>query len=143
MSVSPKPRLAISLLPLLLTACAITPPGQQSPPATADPRPSTAPTPPAPVVPDPKPQATQPVPEPEPRCAWSQVRGIATLLSLGSAMANPELATWEFVPGGDVLFHPAPDGSQPGDEFKALLERPLNGPCPRARLYLVAPLPGH
>lgn len=141
MSVSPKPRLAISLLPLLLTACATTPPGQQSPPATADPKPSTAPTPPAPVVPDPKPQATQPVPEP--RCAWSQVRGIATLLSLGSAMANPELATWEFVPGGDVLFHPAPDGSQPGDEFKALLERPLNGPCPRARLYLVAPLPGH
>ena len=143
MSVSPKPQLAISLVPLLLTACATTPPGQQPPPATADPKPSTAPTPPAPVVPDPKPQATQPVPEPEPRCAWSQVRGIATLLSLGSAMANPELATWEFVPGGDVLFHPAPDGSQPGDEFKALLERPLNGPCPRARLYLVAPLPGH
>lgn len=143
MPANPTPRLATSLLPLLLTACAATPPCQQPPPATADPKPSTTPSPSAPVAPSPPPKATAPVPQPEPRCAWSQVRGIATLLSLGSAMANAELATWEFVPGGDVLFHPAPDGSQPGDEFKALLERPLNGPCPRARLYLVAPLPGH
>lgn len=76
---------------------------------------------------------------PQPPCAWSQIRGIAKLLSLTSA--HPERqATWQFFPGDDILFHPAPHDSGIGDEFKALLKRPLNGPCDGPELYLVAPI---
>lgn len=72
-------------------------------------------------------------------CAWTQVRGVAKLLSLTSARSAQQ-ATWQFFPGDDILFHPAPAGSQVGDEFKALLRRPLNGQCETLELYLVAPL---
>lgn len=76
---------------------------------------------------------------PEPPCAWSQVRGVAKLLALGRAPDHGR-ATWQFFPGDDILFHPAPEGSRVGDEYKALLRRPMNGPCRQAELYLVAPI---
>ncbi len=76
---------------------------------------------------------------PQPPCAWSQVRGVAKLLSLGP-QPDRSRATWQFFPGDDILLHPAPPGSRVGDEFKALLRRPMNGPCRQLELYLVAPL---
>ncbi|MDX1755165.1 MAG: hypothetical protein R3175_03810 [Marinobacter sp.] len=86
-----------------------------------------------------QPSASELGQRPQPPCAWSQVRGVAKLVSLGQA-PDRSRATWQFFPGDDILFHPAPPGSQVGDEFKALLRRPLNGVCREPELYLVAPL---
>lgn len=112
------------LVATLLSACATTPqlnPVPDAPPATV-----SEPSPPAPV-------------QPIPRCAWSQIRGVAIIVSVTSAMANPDLATWQFFPGDDIVFHPLPPGAARGDEYKALLRRPMTGPC-KAELYLVGPL---
>ncbi|MDC0661342.1 hypothetical protein [Marinobacter sp. SS21] len=114
--------LAAVSLATLMSACASTPwmaSHPQSAPATADG--------------DTREQ------RPQPPCAWSQVRGIAKLLSLGRHPDRSQ-ASWQFFPGDDVLFHPAPPGSRVGDEYKALLRRPMNGPCRQLELYLVAPI---
>lgn len=112
---------AILLTAALLTACAATTPVTPAPEGAV-----SQPTPPVPV-------------QPSPLCAWSQVRGVATVLSVTSAMTNPALATWQFFPGDDIVFHPLPGGASGGDEYKALLRRPLTGPC-EPELYLVGPL---
>lgn len=113
---------------MLLTACAISPVPVTQP--DGDPEPAS-------------PQSPSSGARPQPLCAWSQLRGIATVLSLSSAMANgsESLATWQFFPGDDIVFHPLPAGADVGDEYKALLRRPMNGPC-QPELYLVGPLQG-
>ncbi|WP_375176654.1 hypothetical protein [Marinobacter mobilis] len=115
---------AALLVATLLSACASTPPVTSTPVDTTDTNAHRTPPPPV---------------QPIPRCAWSQVRGVATILSVTSAMANPALATWQFFPGDDIVFHPLPGGAARGDEYKALLRRPMTGPC-EAELYLVGPL---
>lgn len=68
-------------------------------------------------------------------CAWSKVRGVASLLA-----REEDIGTWQFFPGDDILFHPVPNGAGKGAEYRAILERPLNGPCEKERLILVAPI---
>ncbi|WP_166269653.1 hypothetical protein [Marinobacter caseinilyticus] len=88
-----------------------------------------------------RPNAAKPPPEPQPEalCAWSQIRGIATLLAMDPTRQPPQ-GTWQFFPGDDVVFVPVPDQAQPGDEYKALLRRPLSGGCQTPVLILVAPV---
>ncbi|SFM01622.1 hypothetical protein [Marinobacter zhejiangensis] len=115
---------AILLTATLLSACATSPQ-----PATPLPSATEAGT-----------HQTSPEPtRPQPLCAWSQIRGIATLLSTTSALTDPTFATWQFFPGDDIVFHRLPQGANTGDEYKALLRRPMTGPC-QPELYLVAPL---
>lgn len=70
-----------------------------------------------------------------PNCAWSRVRGVVSLLAQEAGTG-----TWQFFPGDDILFHPVPDKARAGDEYRAILERPLNGECKKPRLLLVAPI---
>ncbi|WP_148861490.1 hypothetical protein [Marinobacter fonticola] len=130
---------------LALTGCASSPPEQPAPAPEFEPIPTVTP----PDQDEPKP-APEPEPAPEPRdrdvrdkgsdgppalCAWSKVRGVASLL----AQEN-RIGTWQFFPGDDILFHPVPSSARNGAEYRAILERPLNGPCDEERLILVAPI---
>ncbi len=127
-------RLAAPALALILGACA-TSPGPTPPNGAAERAPASKGDHPNPITvesPDARPMPSQPNPKP---CAWADVRGIAKLL----AMAG-ESGTWQFFPGDDVLFHTVPTGARPDDEFKALLRRPISGPCPDARLILFDPV---
>lgn len=131
---SPLLRLATPVLALVISACASPPApmpsnrAKEQPPGNEDNHagPVTAEPPDAPRKP------TRPNPE---HCAWSDVRGIAKLLARTGLSG-----TWQFFPGDDVLFHAVPAGARPEDEFKALLRRPMSGPCPTARLILFDPV---
>tara|TARA_R100001460_G_scaffold76722_1_gene117718 strand:+ start:125 stop:319 length:195 start_codon:yes stop_codon:yes gene_type:complete len=63
------------------------------------------------------------------------VKGVVSLLA-----RTARVGTWQFFPGDDILFYPAPDSARPGDEYRAILERPLNGDCKAPRLVLVGPV---
>lgn len=92
----------------------------------------------APVIPTPPGDAPA-VPQPEPPCAWSQVKGVAILL-VDSTESEDGNGTWQFFPGDEILFYPTPPGARPGAEYKALLRRPLSGSCEQPVLYLIAPI---
>ncbi|WP_143269440.1 hypothetical protein [Mangrovitalea sediminis] len=69
-------------------------------------------------------------------CAWSQVHGIAELVAV-----RDHHATYRFYPG-NTLFrksHP-PHNASPGNEYKAIVRRPMNGPCDAPELVVVDPL---
>lgn len=135
--------LAAALL-LTLAGCASAPPEAPQPDPDFEPMPTVTP-------PDEETDATEAKPEsePEPRqekareagdetpalCAWTKIRGVASLLA-----REKEVGTWQFFPGDDILFHPVPTGAKQGAEYRAILERPLNGPCETERLILVAPI---
>ncbi|WP_203143615.1 hypothetical protein [Marinobacter mangrovi] len=132
------PGLLILLL-LTLAGCSSTPSPEPSPPAR-------------PVTPTPPPQESSGQPEasspstpsdqtqqksaPTPAlCAWSKTRGVASLLA-----REEDIGTWQFFPGDDIVHHKVPDKADQGSEYRAILERPLNGPCDQERLILVAPV---
>ena len=49
---------------------------------------------------------------------------------------------YRFYPGDTMVSKPkAPPHPQPGEEYKAILRQPLNGPCDNPELVLVNPLP--
>lgn len=135
--------LGLAFLVTFLSACASSPPEdvplviipeQPLPESTeaSDPEPERAP---APVRPQ---RPTQPR-EPDKPCAWSQTRGVATLTAIAQKHGVAE-GTWLFFPGDEVVFHPVPDEARKGDEYKALLRRPLSGNCEHPRLIIVSPL---
>lgn len=120
--------LVVAALAAVLSACAVRPP--VAPPddnRAADAEPANG-----------RPQQASPVPP----CAWSQIRGVATLLATSNRApdGNPSTGTWEFFPGEDILFHPVPADAGAGVEYKALLKRPMSGPCKHPQLFLVAPI---
>lgn len=136
--------LAIALL-LALAGCASAPPEKPAPGPEFDPMPTVSPpedtednaesepkTAPQPRSEDAREADTDQTPA---LCAWSKTRGVASLLA-----REKEVGTWQFFPGDDILFHPVPSGAADGAEYRAILERPLNGPCEKERLILVAPL---
>lgn len=137
----PATPVCLTLLLLLLGGCASTPAPQ---PETA---PDFTPIPPVSVPvegeagesdePPPQTEPRQPEPEQQPPalCAWSKTRGVASLLAVEEGTG-----TWQFFPGDDIVFKQVPSGAGAGAEYRAILERPLNGPCDRERLILVAPL---
>lgn len=79
------------------------------------------------------------MPEPARPCAWSQTRGVATLTGIAQKQGVAE-GTWQFFPGDEVAFHPVPEQASKGDEYKALLRRPLSGDCEHPRLIIVSPV---
>ena len=96
-------------------------------------------------LPDPEPDSHDPTPikvkpaeRPQP-CAWGQQRGVAELLAVDTER-DPPLGTWQFFPGDDLVFFPAPANAIVGDEYRAVIQRPLSGPCDQPRLRLVSPL---
>lgn len=122
--------LVVAVLAVVLSACAVRPPvAPTSDNRAADAEPA-----------DDRPQQASPVPP----CAWSQIRGIATLLATSNRAPDgiPSTGTWEFFPGEDILFHPVPTdvGIDTGVEYKALLKRPMSAPCKHPQLFLVAPI---
>ncbi|WP_404367659.1 hypothetical protein [Marinobacter sp.] len=126
--------LGLLIVTLMMSACAsrdIPEPAPRGEPA------------PAPEIPQPREQekpAVRQVPPPErATCAWSRIRGVATLLAL-TETPDPPRGTWQFFPGDDIVFHPVPAGASEGDEFKALLQRPMSGPCRDSRMVLFGPL---
>ncbi|TBW58221.1 hypothetical protein EZI54_05065 [Marinobacter halodurans] len=132
------PGLLILLL-LALGGCSSTPsqaPSQPARPVTPTPAPETSDhtpeteTPPAPAKPSPQTSPHTPA-----LCAWSKTRGVASLLA-----REKEVGTWQFFPGDDIVYHRVPDEADQGSEYRAILERPLNGPCDKERLILVAPV---
>ena len=115
-----------------------TPEPQELPP----PEPEDPPVAREPETVEPPPVAA-PRPTPKRPCAWSQTRGIATLLAAtptSDARASAVEEPWQFVPGDKVVFHKRPDTAAVGDEFKAMLKEPLSGPCRRPQLLLFSPL---
>lgn len=128
-------RLAAPAFALVISACA-TAPGPTSTDGASPQSPAEEAEPPEPVTTEPPDGGSErPRPPAQEPCAWTEVRGIATLLAV-----TGQSGTWQFVPGDDVLFHTVPAGARPEDEFKALLRRPLSGPCPDARLILFDPV---
>lgn len=138
-------RVSVTLaLSLAISACASRP----EPAVEPDPEPEPVIQPIPHIV---IPKQTQPEPEPEPQppkaapkreqppgvCAWSKTRGVATLLAVKT---EPPRGTWQFFPGDKVVFHGVPDKASPGDEFKALLQTPMSGPCNETRLVLFGPV---
>ena len=96
-------------------------------------------------APDPEPDMhdstlteVKPAERPQP-CAWGQQRGVAELLAVDTER-DPPLGTWQFFPGDDLVFFPAPAKAIVGDEYRAVIQRPLSGPCDQPRLRLVSPL---
>lgn len=135
--------LGLGFLVILLSACASSPPEdvprvitpeQPVPESTeaSDPEPEQAPAPA-------RPQSRIQPREPDKPCAWSQTRGVATLTAIAQKHGVAE-GTWLFFPGDEVMFHPVPDEARKGDEYKALLRRPLSGDCKHPRLIIVSPL---
>ena len=135
--------LGLAFFLVFLSACATSPPEdipliiipeQPAPESSeeADPEPEQGPEP-AP------PQSRTQHREPDRPCAWSQTRGIATLTGIAQKHGTAE-GTWQFFPGDEVLFHPVPDEASKGDEYKALLSRPLSGDCEHPRLIIVSPV---
>lgn len=129
-------------LVVILSACTTSPtadaplvivPEQQAPEVTEEP----APEPEQEPVVTPKRPTTPP--EPDRPCAWSQIRGVATLTGMVLKQGIVE-GTWQFFPGDEVVFHPVPDNANKGDEYKALLRRPLSGDCEHPRLIIVSPV---
>ncbi|MCH8499340.1 MAG: hypothetical protein LAT63_12755 [Marinobacter sp.] len=87
---------------------------------------------------DAAPARAKPAERPQP-CAWGQQRGVAELLAIDTDR-EPPLGTWQFFPGDDLVFLTTPAGADVGDEYRAVIQRPLSGPCDQPRLRLVAPL---
>lgn len=131
--------LTVILACVLISACASRPTPEPSPPQVVQP-PPLDPEEATPPKPTPEPDVQpDPTPEPEPRpCAWSNTRGIAKLLAIDEPPGRQ--GTWQFFPGDDVVFHPAPASASPGDEFKALLRRPMSGDCKEPELVLFGPV---
>ncbi len=134
------PRLAAVLLACaLVSACASRPGPEPAPAVTPEPdSPSAGEA--TPTQPPPAP-AVQPPAKPTPAqlpCAWSKIRGVATLLAI--AESPPARGTWQFFPGDEVVFHPVPESASTGDEFKALLRRPMSGGCKEPELVLFGPV---
>ncbi|WP_111493832.1 MULTISPECIES: hypothetical protein [Marinobacter] len=118
---------------LLLGGCASSP--QTDVPTPLPPaQPDESGAEPAPDAADREPAPDRSAPAPR-LCAWSKTRGVAKLLA-----QEQDRGTWQFFPGDDVVFHEVPGDAGQGAEFRAILERPLNGPCDQERLILVAPL---
>ncbi|MGP4842891.1 hypothetical protein ACTXGQ_02065 [Marinobacter sp. 1Y8] len=133
---------ALIVTALLLGGCASSPKPLTPEPVRPVPerKPAPEPVPPGPSTPEhppiDAPATSAPAPPyPPASCAWSQVRGVVSLLAREAGVG-----TWQFFPGDDILFYPAPDNARPGDEYRAILERPLNGDCKTPRLVLVAPV---
>lgn len=133
--------LGLLSLVMILSACATSPPGdaplvivpeRPAPQVTEEPAPEPEPSP------TPSKSHTTP-PEPDQPCAWSQTRGVATLTGIAQKQGVAE-GTWQFFPGDEVVFHPVPDNARKGDEYKALLRRPLSGGCEHPRLIIVSPV---
>lgn len=121
----------------LISACA-TQPAPQPATQNAEPEPPSVETT-APEEQEASPREAQPAQETRRGpCAWSRIRGVAKLLAI--AETPPDQGTWEFFPGDDVVFHPAPEEASPGDEYKALLRRPMNGNCEDPELVLFGPV---
>lgn len=144
MAVDKLPVRILGLLSLvaILSACATSPPAdaplvivpaeQPAPQVTDEPAPEPEPSP------TPSKIRTTP-PEPDKPCAWSQTRGVATLTGVAQKQGVAE-GTWQFFPGDEIVFHPVPDDASKGDEYKALLRRPLSGDCEHPRLIIVSPV---
>ncbi len=136
-------RVSVTLaISLAITACASRPEPSVEP--DPEPEPVLQPIPhiviPKQTQPEPEPQPPKAAPEKEQPpgvCAWSKTRGIATLLAVKT---EPPRGTWQFFPGDKVVFHAVPDEASPGDEFKALLQTPMSGPCDDTRLVLFGPV---
>lgn len=129
-------RLSVLAIALLISACASR--SMPEPQVTEEPPPAAEPVQPAEeAVPDTR-TTTQPAQTEDERCAWSRIRGVATLLAI--ARGATARGTWQFFPGDDIVFHPVPESAEEGDEFRALLQRPLRGPCGDPRLVLFSPL---
>lgn len=72
-----------------------------------------------------------------PPCAWTRVRGVAQLMGV-----HGQHGWYRFYPGNTAVVKPRPPANaSPGDEFTAILKKPLNGPCKEPALVLVKPLP--
>ena len=129
-------RLTALAAALLLSACASR--SMPEPPVVVEPTPTPEPARPA-EAPPPQVENPQPTVPDAATCAWSRTRGVATLLAIAGA-ATPPRGTWQFFPGDDIVFHPVPESAEEGDEFRALLQRPLRGRCGDPRLVLFSPL---
>ncbi len=133
--------LSLVILVMILSACATSPP-EEAPLVIVpeQPEPQVTEEPAAEPEPSPTPlKSRPPPPEPHKPCAWSQIRGVATLTGVAQKQDVTE-GTWQFFPGDEVMFHPVPDDASKGDEYKALLRRPLSGDCEHPRLIIVSPV---
>ncbi|MDX1633187.1 MAG: hypothetical protein R3280_00985 [Marinobacter sp.] len=134
-------RLGVVLACVLIGACASRPAPETGQPGPIEPPPANLEEPAPGTEPTPVPEA-RPAPEPQSQpgslpCAWSRTRGIATLLAIAESQRQ---GTWQFFPGDDLVFHPAPESASAGDEFKALLRRPMSGNCEEPELVLFGPV---
>ena len=70
------------------------------------------------------------------QCAWREEKGVAVVTTLQEGEAR-----FRFFPGDVAISTRAKPGVAIGQEFKAVVRYPLNGPCSEPQMTVMEPLP--